>query len=116
MTNQPPRIKVIEFSLHPLDFEGSLVSLMNDLKEFMSEGWEGIDSDYEYNYGDSQSHRVYKLYKFREENDKEYALRIKKLDAEEAVKQAAKEKKEKLQQIREKLLTLSEEELKLLGL
>lgn len=113
---QPKRIQVKETSRVHFDFEGKIQSIIDDLEASLQEGWEGIEVDYEYYYGDSQSHTVYDLYRFREENDKEYALRMKQLDAEKALKQAAKDKRDRLKQIRDKLPTLSEEELKLLGL
>ena len=113
---QPKRIEVRETSCCYFDFDVPLSSLINDIQAAIDEGWEGIETYYEYYYGDSQSHTVYKLYKYREENDKEYSLRMKRLEAEKAAKEAAKDKKDKLQQIRDKLPTLSEEELKLLGL
>lgn len=112
---QTKRIKVKETSRVRFDFEGKIQYIIEDLESSLQEGWEGIEIDYEYYYGDSQSTR-YDLYRFREENDKEYTLRIKQLDAEKVLKQAAKDKRDKLQEIRAKLPTLTEEELKLLGL
>ena len=86
MTKQPNRIKVKETERYWGDFEGSLESIIASLQNKLDDGWEGIESNYEpYEY-----HTSPYLYKHREENDKEYAKRMKQLEKEKQIKDAAK--------------------------
>jgi hypothetical protein len=86
MTKQPNRIKVKETERYWGDFEGSLESIIASLQNELDKEWEGIENqcvayeDYSTPY----------LYKYREENDKEYEKRMKQLDKEKQVKDAAK--------------------------
>jgi hypothetical protein len=86
MTKQPNRIKVKETERYWGDFEGSLESIIASLQNELDKEWEGIENqcvryeDYSTPY----------LYKHREENDKEYEKRMKQLDKEKQVKDAAK--------------------------
>ena len=75
-------------------------------------GWEGIESDWEWDYG-GEKETVYHLYKFREENDKEYEKRLKQREKEKADKAKAKERK--LEQLKKDLANLTKDELKQLG-
>jgi hypothetical protein len=54
-------------------FDGSLESIISRLQSELDDGWEGIETEYERDYGDHvEDHEVYYLYKHREETDKEY--------------------------------------------
>jgi len=77
-------------------------------------GWEGIEIEYERDYGDCHYQKVPYLYKYREENDKEYNKRMKQLEKEKAEKEKAKERK--LQQLKKDLASLSDADKKLLGM
>ena len=70
--------------------------------------WEGIEVEYDYD-----GNIEYSLYKHREETDKEYNKRIKQLEKEKAEKAKAKERK--LQQLKKDLASLTDDELKQLG-
>jgi hypothetical protein len=114
MTNQPKRIKVKETQRYWGDFEGSLESIIDSLQAELDAGWEGIEIEYERNYGDYHNQEVPYLYKHREETDKEYEKRVKQLEKEKAEKAKAKERK--LQQLKKDLASLSDEEKEFLGL
>ena len=86
MTKQPKRIQVRETKQYFGDFEGSLESIIASLQNKLDDGWEGIQNECE-PYEDYSSPY---LYKHREENDKEYAKRMKELEKEKQVKDAAK--------------------------
>ena len=90
MTKQPKRIQVRETERYYRDFEGPLESIIASLQMDLDAGWQGIESDYEYEYGRNEPYTVYNLYKHREENDKEYEKRLKQLDKEKKVKDADK--------------------------
>jgi len=92
MTN---RIQVKETEKYYGDFEGSLESIISQLQSELDEGWEGIETKYERDYGDCHDHEVPYLYKHREENDKEYEKRMKLLEKEKAEKLKAKERRRK---------------------
>ena len=92
MTN---RIQVKETSKYYGDFEGSLESIISQLKLELDEGWEGIETKYERDYGDCHDHEVPYLYKHREETDKEYEKRMKLLEKEKEEKLKAKERRRK---------------------
>ena len=92
------------------EFDGSLESIVASLQAELDAGWEGLESKYDYGYGDDERYIVYNFYKHREENDKEYAERVKLLK-----KEKAKEKERKLQQLKKDLANLTEDELKQLG-
>ena len=86
MTKQPKRIQVKETEEYWGDFEGSLESIIASLQNELDKGWEGIENQRKH-YEDYSSPY---LYKHREENDKEYAKRMKELEKENQVKDAAK--------------------------
>jgi hypothetical protein len=106
------RIKVKETQRYWGDFEGSLESIIASLQSELDAGWEGIESEYEWDYG-GEKYIEYYLYKHREETDKEYEKRMKQLEKEKAEKAKAKERK--LQQLKKDLANLTEDELKQLG-
>jgi hypothetical protein len=108
------RIKVKETQRYWGDFEGSLVSIISSLQAELDAGWEGIEIEYERNYGDCHDQEVPYLYKYREENDKEYEKRVKQLEKEKAVKAKAKELK--LEKLKKDLASLTDEEKELLNL
>jgi len=103
------RIKIKETQRYLEDFEGSLESIIASLQAELDKGWEGITIECGY-YGDPDE---YYLYKHREETDKEYEKRMKQLEKEKAEKAKAKERK--LKQLKKDLATLTEDELKQLG-
>jgi hypothetical protein len=110
MAIKPPRIKVKETTRY-WDEEGSLEKIISSLQSYLEKGWEGLEIEYERDYGDCDAHRVPYLYKYREETDKEYEKRVEQL---EKVKTEAK--KNKLQQLKKDLDSLSAADKKLLGL
>jgi transposase len=89
------KIKVKETSKYYGDFEGSLESIISQLQSELDEGWEGIETEYERDYGDCHDHEVYYLYKHRPETDKEYDKRMKLLEKEKTEKLKAKERRRK---------------------
>ena len=95
MTKQPARIQVKETKRYWGDFDGSLESIIASLQADLDEGWEGIETEYERDYGDCDTHEVYYLYKHREETDKEYDKRMKQLEKEKAEEVKAKERRRK---------------------
>ena len=95
MTKQPARIQVKETKRYWGDFDGSLESIIASLQADLDDGWEGIETEYERDYGDCDTHEVYYLYKHREETDKEYDKRMKQLEKEKAEKLKAKERRRK---------------------
>ena len=108
------KIKVKETQEYYGDFEGSLESIIASLQTDLDAGWEGIETEYERDYGDCDTHKVYYLYKHREETDKEYDKRMKQLEKEKAEKVKAKERK--LKQLKKDLASLSDTDRKHLGL
>jgi hypothetical protein len=113
MTNQPKKIQVKETQRYWGVFEGSLESIISSLQAELDAGWEGIESEYEWDYG-GEKYTEYYLYKHREETDKEYEKRMKQLEKEKAEK--AKAKEQKLKQLKKDLASLTDEEKELLGL
>jgi hypothetical protein len=107
------RIQVKETERYYGDFEGPLESIIYSLQADLDAGWEGLESEYDWDYG-NEKYTVYYLYKHREETDKEYEKRMKQLEKEKANK--VKEKERKLQQLRKDLASLSASDKKLLGL
>jgi hypothetical protein len=107
------RIQVKETERYYGDFDGPLESIIGSLQADLDAGWEGLEMEYEYDYG-NETCIVYYLYKHREETDKEYEKRMKQLEKEKANK--VKEKERKLQQLRKDLASLSASDKKLLGL
>ena len=95
MTKQPARIQVKETKRYWGDFDGSLESIIASLQADLDDGWEGIETEYERDYGDCDTHEVYYLYKHREETDKEYDKRMKQLEKEKAEEVKAKERRRK---------------------
>ncbi len=89
------KIQVKETKRYWGDFEGSLESIISSLQADLDDGWEGIETEYERDYGDCHDHEVFYLYKHREETDKEYEKRMKLLEKEKAEKLKAKERRRK---------------------
>jgi len=112
MTNQPKKIQVKETKRYWGDFDGKLEDIIAYLQVKLDAGWEGIESEYEWDYG-GEKYIEYYLYKHREENDKEYKKRMKQLEKEKADKAKAKERK--LKQPKKELASLTDDELKQLG-
>jgi len=106
------RIQVKETQKYYGDFDGTLESIIAALQAELDSGWEGIESDWDWDYG-GEKYIEYYLYKHREETDKEYEKRVKQLEKEKAEKAKAKERK--LQQLKKDLANLTEDELKQLG-
>jgi hypothetical protein len=91
------------------NFEGKLEQIISELQIWMNEDkWEGIEVEYDYD-----GNIEYSLYKHREETDKEYNKRIKQLEKEKAEKAKAKERK--LEKLKKDLASLTDDELKQLG-
>ena len=107
------RIQVKETQKYYGDFDGTLESIISSLQAELDAGWEGIESEYEWDYG-GERYIEYYLYKHREETDKEYEKRMKQLEKEKAEKAKAKERK--LKQLKKDLASLTDEEKELLGL
>jgi len=107
------RIQVKETQKYYGDFDGKLEDIISSLQAELDAGWEGIESEYDWDYG-GEKYIEYNLYKHREENDKEYEKRVKQLEKEKAEKAKAKERK--LQQLKKDLASLSDADKKLLGL
>jgi hypothetical protein len=103
------KIKVKETQRYWGDFDGTLESLITSLQRELDAGWEGIEIESGY-YDEPDE---YYLYKHREETDKEYEKRMKQLEKEKADKAKAKERK--LQQLKKDLASLTDDELKQLG-
>ena len=89
------RIQVKETEKYYGDFDGSLESIISQLQSELDAGWEGIETEYERDYGDCHDHEVFYLYKHRPETDKEYEKRMKLLEKEKAEKLKAKERRRK---------------------
>lgn len=87
MTKQPNRIQVKVTERYWGDFEGKLTDIIAYLQKEVDNGWIGIESHCE-PYEDYTS---FYLYKFREENDKEYNKRMKELEKEKEQKLKEKE-------------------------
>jgi hypothetical protein len=111
-----PRIKVKETTeIDASNFTGKLEYLITQLQDWMNEGeWEGIEEYTDGGYDlSSPILEYYRLYKFRVETDEEYEKRMKQLEKEKAVKAKAKERK--LEQLKKDLASLTDDELKQLG-
>ena len=106
------RIQVKETQKYYGDFDGKLEDIISSLQAELDAGWEGIESEYEWDYG-GEKYTEYNLYKHREETDKEYEKRMKQLEKEKAVKAKAKELK--LEKLKKDLASLTDDELKQLG-
>ena len=106
------RIQIKETQKYYGDFDGTLESIIAALQAELDSGWEGIESDWDWDYG-GEKYIEYYLYKHREETDKEYEKRVKQLEKEKAEKAKAKERK--LQQLKKDLANLTDAELKQLG-
>jgi hypothetical protein len=113
MTNQPKKIQVKETQKYYGDIDGKLEDIISSLQAELDAGWEGIESEYEWDYG-GEKYTEYYLYKHREETDKEYEKRMKQLEKEKAEKVKAKERK--LKQLKKDLASLTDEEKELLNL
>ena len=95
MTKQPARIQVKETERYYGDLEGSFESIISSLRSELDAGWEGIETEYERDYGDCDSHLVFYIYKHREETDKEYEKRMKEIERQKAGKLKDKERRRK---------------------
>jgi len=100
------RINVKETQKYYGDFDGKLEDIISSLQAELDDGWEGIESSYDWDYGGDERYIVYHFYKHREETDKEYEKRMKELE---------KAKERKLQQLKKDLANLTDAELKQLG-
>jgi spore germination cell wall hydrolase CwlJ-like protein len=107
------RIQVKETQKYYGDFDGTLEDIISSLQSELDAGWAGLESEYEWDY-DGEKYIEYYLYKHREENDKEYEKRMKQLEKEKAEKAKAKERK--LKQLKKDLASLTDDELKQLGI
>jgi len=103
------RITVKETEQYWGDFQGTLESLIAALQAELDDGWAGLEYHCE-SYDDG----AYYLYKFREENDKEYNTRVKQIQKEKEQKEKAKA--QKLEKLKKELSSLSKEEKEQLGL
>jgi hypothetical protein len=103
------RIQVKETEQYWGDFQGTLESLIAALQAELDDGWAGLEY-----YCESYDDGAYYLYKFREENDKEYNKRMKLLETEKQQKEKAKA--QKLEKLKKELSSLSKEEKEQLGL
>jgi hypothetical protein len=85
------RIQVKETQRYWGDFEGTIESIIAALQAELDDGWVGLEYDNE-PYCEDGCHY---LYKFREENDKEYEKRMKLLEKQKKEKEVAKERRRK---------------------
>ena len=95
MTKKSERIRVKETQKYWGGLEGSLESIIHSLQGELDAGWEGVEKEYERDYGAFCPHTVYYLYKHRLETDKEYEKRMKGLEKKKAAKLDAKERRRK---------------------
>jgi len=51
MTNQPKKIQVKETQKYYGDIDGKLEDIISSLQAELDAGWEGIESEYEWDYG-----------------------------------------------------------------
>ena len=99
------------------DFD-SVISHIQDLKD----EWVGIEAYTDGGYDMySPTYTAFRLYKFREENDKEYKDRMRRLECENKEKlreekRKLKEKKERFTQLKKEISSLNDDDKKLLGL
>jgi len=117
-----PRIKVKVTQVFSWDnYTGefdSVISLIQDLKD----EWVGIEAYTDGGYDiHSSVYTAFRLYKFREENDREYKDRMWRLECENKEKlreekRKLKEKKERLKQLKKEISSLNDDDKKLLGL
>jgi hypothetical protein len=121
-TMPEPRIKVkvtqgFSWDNYTGEFD-SVISLIQDLKD----EWVGIEAYTDGGYDiHSSVYTAFRLYKFREENDKEYKERMRRLEYENKQKlreekRKLKEKKERFKQLKKEISSLSDDDKKLLGL
>ena len=108
------RIQVKETARCYIDFEGSLQSIVSELQTELNNGWEGIETDYEYDFGSSESYKVWFFYKHRKETDQEYAIRLYQLKEEADLKE--KTKQNRLERLKKELESLTDAEREQLGL
>ena len=92
MTKQPKRIQVKETERYYGDFDGTLTEIITSLQNAIDDGWEGIQNECK----PYEDYTEPYLYKHREENDKEYAKRMKELEKqkEQEVQQKDKRRQE----------------------
>ncbi len=88
------RIQVKETQKYYGDFDGTLEDIISSLQSELDAGWEGLESEYEWDYG-GERYIEYYLYKHREETDKEYEKRMKQLEKEKEQELKAKERRRK---------------------
>ena len=89
MTKQPNRIQVRETERYYENLEGPLTEIITSLQNAIDDGWEGINNE----YVPYEDYTEPYLYKHREENDKEYAKRMKELEKEKEQEVKAKDKR-----------------------
>ena len=117
-----PRINVkVTKSFNWEGFNGDFDSIISQIQDLKDE-WVGVEAYTDGGYDiHSPVYTAFRLYKFREENDKEYKDRMKRLEYDNKVKlreekRKLKEKKERLKQLKKEISSLSEDDKKLLGL
>ncbi len=109
---KPKRLKIKETERFYGDFDDCLKVIITGLQLKQEEGWEGIETEYENDYGDpNYRYAVYYLYKYREETDEEYDKRVELLQ-----KREQEQKIKRLEQLRKEISSMSDEDKKLLGL
>jgi hypothetical protein len=108
---KPKRLKVKETERFYEDFDNTLETIIARLQCELDEGWEGIEREYEQDYGNHDRYLVYYLYKYREETDEEYDNRVELLQ-----KREQEQKIKRLEQLRKEISSMSDEDKKLLGL
>jgi primosomal protein N'' len=88
MNKLPKRIKVkVTERIYEDFFEGSVDRVIADLQIHKELGWEGIVLEYDY------ENTCYYFYQYREENDKEYNARLKRLEKDKELKENQKQKR-----------------------
>ena len=110
-----PRINVkVTKSFNWEEFSGDFDSIISQIQDLKDE-WVGVEAYTSAGY-DIQSpvRTAFRLYKFREENDKEYKDRMKSLEYVNKAK--LKQKRERLKQLKKEISSLSDDDKKLLGL
>jgi hypothetical protein len=88
MSKPPERIKVKDIErIYEDYFEGPIDKVIADLQRHKELGWEGIMLSYDY------ENTCYYLFRHREENDKEYNARLKRLEKDKELKEKQKQKR-----------------------
>jgi predicted metalloprotease len=104
-------------------YTGDLDSVISNLQELKDEGgWVGVETYTDGGYDiHSDVFTAFRLYKFREENDKEYKDRMRRVEYDKKQqlikeKRELKKKKERLKKLKKEISSMSAEDKKLLGL